>query len=410
MTKKKCFDCIIVGGGAAGMMAAITAARKGFDCLIIEHSKRIGNKILQTGNGKCNFTNLNMSEEMYQNNDKDFVMSVIDKFNVEKVLFFFRGLGVFYKERNGYVYPHSETAASLQEALRLELERLGVEIVCECEIRQLLKKENEFVADTSCGTFKAHRLILATGSKAAPKTGSDGSGYALAKAFGHKIKKPLPALVQLISSSRQCKAMAGVRSTGRIELYADGDFVCSDEGEIQYTDYGVSGIPVFQISRFAVEAVDSKKNVFVRIDMLPDVSHKELEDDYRRRIKTDGSRNIEQFYAGILNKKLVNAAAKYLNIDINKPVCNYSERDFNRLIKQFKAFEMEITDFKGFENGQICQGGVRLADINADTMESKLCEGLFFAGEIVDVDGKCGGYNLQWAWSSGFVAGNSLKL
>ncbi len=404
---KKCYDCIVIGGGAAGMMAAITAAKQGAKAAIIEHTKRLGNKILQTGNGKCNFTNRYMDVSMYQNEDKDAVKNVISRFDVDDVIEFFRGLGVYAKERGGYVYPHSETAASVNDALRLEVENQKITVFTECEILSAKPDTVGFNVKTTAGYMHAEKLILSTGSKASPKSGSDGSGYELAGKFGHKIKKPLPALVQLVSSNPYCKAMAGVRSSGTAALYIDGVFAAEDTGEIQYTDYGISGIPVFQLSRHAVLALDRGKSVSVCINMLNDISPETLYQDIENRLAQNSTKTIEQYFSGIVNKKLVYAAAKTANVDVSKTAAQAGAKGLRKVVDALECFRFDITGFKGFEQAQVCQGGVRLSEVDEHTLESKLCPGLYFAGEILDVDGKCGGYNLQWAWSSGYVAGVS---
>lgn len=410
MNTIKC-DCLVIGGGAAGMMAAITASGNNSKVIIAEHTKRIGSKILQTGNGKCNFTNLLMDENKFQNDDKEFVKKVLSKFGVSDTLAFFKKIGVYYKEKNGYVYPNSETAASLQNALRLEVMHKGVEVLNEFNINKCtLSKDGKcFDITASDMTIKAKTVIIATGSKAAPKTGSDGSGYGLAKQLGHTIVKPLPALVQLISDDRLCKTMAGVRSTGKVTLYINDKEIIHEHGEIQYTDYGISGIPVFQISRYAVKAVDLNKKVYTTIDMLPVYSYEELVSDTKKRMKYESYKTIEEYFSGLLNKKLVAAVAKRAKCDINAKMSNVKFEKVLEIIELMKDFRVDITGFKSFENAQVCQGGVSLDEINPETMESKLHKGLYFAGEVVDVDGKCGGYNLQWAWSSAYLAGNSAK-
>lgn len=411
---KKCYDCIVIGGGASGMMAAISAAGCGADVAIIEHTKRLGSKILQTGNGKCNFTNLYMDETMYQNEDKQIVKNVISQFGVHDVIEFFRGLGVYAKERNGYVYPHSETAASINDALRLEVENLKIAVYAECEVLSVKVSgecnDNQvvgFVVETSSGRLLAKRIVIATGSKAAPKSGSDGSGYELARQLGHKIKKPLPALVQLVSDNPYCKAMAGVRSTGVVKLYVDGVFAADDVGEVQYTDYGISGIPVFQISRHAVLALDRGKKVTVQINMLNDISVETLYSDIDGRLYKNRTKTVEQYFSGIVNKKLIYGAGKTAKVDVTKTVEEVGAKGLRKIVDVLENFIFDITGSKGFEQAQICQGGVRLSEVDEYTLESKMCPGLYFAGELLDVDGKCGGYNLQWAWSSGYVAGKN---
>ena len=226
-------ECVIIGGGAAGMMAAVQLAGYGIDNCIIEHTGKIGSKILQTGNGKCNFTNLNMSSEMYQNKDNRLVMEVIDKFDVQHTLKFFKSIGVYYTQKDGYVYPHSKTAASLQNALRLAIKNAGIKVNMDTVINKIYKKEADgkdvFVLECDGIDFIADTVIIATGSKASPKTGSDGSGYELVRQLGIDIVKPLPALVQLVCGDKAvCKLGAGVRSHGSIELWVDGQCVAND--------------------------------------------------------------------------------------------------------------------------------------------------------------------------------------
>ena len=401
---KKMYDCIVVGGGAAGMMAAITAARNNARVLIIDQSKKLGNKILQTGNGKCNFTNMILDSSKYNNDNIDFVKTALGHFDQNDAVCFFKSIGIFPKEKNGYVYPHSETAASVQEAMISELCFLGVDIVLETTVENIEKKDNIFVVNNK---YISSNVIISAGSKAAPKTGSDGSGYMLAKLMGHDVKKPLPALVQLISDNKFCKMAAGVRSTGSIELHCK-DKVYSEYGEIQYTDYGLSGIPIFQISRFAVKSVDNKEKTYIDIDMVPDYSKHELT-EYAKNCCGNTEKNIVQLFSGILNKKLVLLACNMRNIDPELPVTFDNLKKIQMVISAIKRTTFNITGYKSFDNAQVCQGGVNLNEINPDTMQSIIVPGLFYAGEILDVDGICGGYNLQWAWTSGYLAGNNIK-
>lgn len=440
------YDCVVIGGGAAGMMAAITAAGKGISVLIIEHTSRLGSKLLQTGNGKCNYTNLDMSEYKFQNEDKTFVKEVLNHYDVGDVLSFFEKIGVYHKSKNGYIYPHSETAASLQEALRLEVDRNNIHVLYNFNTEQIdfisqnkemsvnmsfhghdgrdkghkkeqkssdfvIKGTQEIIHDDITEeqkiTIKAATVILATGSMASPKTGSDGSGYDYARMLGHTIKTPLPALVQLISDSNLCKIMAGVRSTGKVDIICDGNVIASDMGEIQYTDYGISGIPVFQVSRYAVEKIYNDGSVTARIDMLPDYDIKNLYEMTKKRLEYDNDKTVEQFFAGLLNRKLVCAVARYCEINNNDKMNSINYMNIEKLLKAFKQFSIHITGYKDYANAQVCQGGINLNEIDAKTMQSKFVPGLYFAGEVTDVDGMCGGYNLQWAWSSGYVAGES---
>lgn len=407
------YDCVVIGGGAAGLMAAINTARAGLKTAVIEHTKRIGNKILSTGNGKCNFTNLNMSEEMYLNSDKRFVKEIIEQFNENDSIDFFESIGVYHKDKNGYVYPHSETAASVQEALCLEIERLGVKVFLETSVKKIKKNDNVFLI--SCNDNEqsvvicSKTIILATGSKAASKTGSDGSGYELAKQMKHTIVPVLPALCQLISSNKNCKMSSGVRSTGEVKLFIDNSRVADDLGEVQYTDYGISGIPVFQISRFAVKGISENKKVTVCIDMVPDMQEYELIKKFNQRLKNESEKNILQFMSGLVNKKLIEMICRDLNISTTKPVHSLPPKSLVQIVKSLKNYKYDIKDYKGFENAQVCQGGINLKEISSKDMQSRIVPGFFIAGEVADVDGKCGGYNLQWAWSSGYVAAKGVK-
>lgn len=408
------FDFVIIGGGAAGMMAAITAAGNGKKTCIIEHTDRVGKKILQTGNGKCNLTNLDIKKEGYLCDDADFVMGVYGHFGTEQTLEFFKKLGVFTKSKNGYVYPNSEQASTVLDALRAEADNLKITLMTDTEVKDIRKNKDIFeidVIDKNSGkksNLSSEKVVIATGSKAAPKTGSDGSGYKLASKLGHDVIKPLPALVQLKSDLSYCKGISGVRSEGKVTLYVDGKVAASDTGEVQYTDYGISGIPVFQISRFAVRAHDSGRKVKVIIDMLPSITEAGLVSMLSGGLVHNGYKTLEQYISGILNRKLACAVIKRAGFNVNDTVShdakNY-KRLFEKIASVIKGFEVPITGFNSFENGQVCSGGIPTKQIDNATMESKLVKGLYFAGEIVDVDGICGGYNLQWAWSSGYLAG-----
>lgn len=405
MQSDNIIDCCVIGAGAAGMMAAITAARNGAGVVLLEHTSKLGTKILQTGNGKCNFTNYHMVADKFSNADKDFVDEVLAKFNYQDTIEFFESIGVYHKERNGYVYPLSETAASLVEALKYELYRLKVQTVTEVNISELAYNDEVWAVMSDKDTYYCSSVIIATGSKAAPKTGSDGSGYRIAERLGHRVIKPLPALVQLVSDCACCKSMAGVRSVGTVKVTADGKEIASDTGEIQYTDYGISGIPVFQVSRYAVKALDEGADVKAVIDMFPGLSHEQLREYIEKQYEIAAHKTIEDFFGGLINKKLVSAAAKTAGVDGFTKVYKTDMDVLTGIACSMKTFVVNITGYKGFDNGQICQGGVDLSEISAKTCQSKICPGVYFAGEILDVDGPCGGYNLQWAWSSGYVAG-----
>ncbi len=415
---------IVIGGGASGMMAAIQAARRGAQVTVTEQMDRVGKKLLSTGNGRCNFTNLNQRPEYYRCSRADFPWQVVERFPVGDTLAFFGELGILPKDRNGYIYPYSDQASSVLDVLRMELEHLGVALRTGCAVREIRKTANgPFSVRTGQGLLEADALILAAGSKAAPATGSDGSGYELARRLGHRILTPLPALVQLRCAETDYKQMAGVRTEAKVTLFErtaqpeagrkaagpDGGWkqLAEDTGELQLTEYGISGIPVFQVSRYASSALYAGKQVKAVVDFLPGQSREETAALIKTRRETMPEKSCEQWMIGLLNKKLSMALLKRAGLSAKTAVCDVPERGWNALLGQLRAFETRVTASNSFEQAQVCCGGVDTAEVDPATMESGIVPGLYLAGEILDVDGICGGYNLQWAWSSGAVAGRA---
>ncbi|NLZ81737.1 MAG: NAD(P)/FAD-dependent oxidoreductase [Clostridiales bacterium] len=397
---------VVIGGGAAGIMAAIIAKQQGGNVTIIEHTNRIGKKILATGNGRCNLTNLDQRAEFYRGTDPGFSQISLEKFGVKETLDFFYKLGLYVKDKNNYIYPYSEQATTVLNILKMELERLEIPVFYETEIKNIYKKENGFQLITTINekTY-CDSLILATGSKAAPSTGSDGSGYKLAIDLGHKLIEPVPALVQLSCSGDYFKNLKGIRTHGKISLYIDNKKIAEDTGELQLTDYGVSGIPVFQISRFASVAIREGKEVRIALDFLPDLDKSnlliKLEDPFFVKEKL-----TEEVIKGFLNHKLSTSLIKEAKLSLHRKINTLTLKEKHTLVSTIKDFNVKVLDSKSFNQAQVCAGGISTDDIIPETMESKLVPNLYFAGEILDVDGACGGYNLQWAWTSGYLAGS----
>lgn len=409
MTREK-RNVVVIGGGASGIMAAIWAARLGSQVTIIEHGNRIGKKILATGNGRCNFTNRVQEKSCYRGENANFSEDVRKQFTEQDTLVFFQKLGMQVKEKNGYYYPFSEQASTVLAVLVMELERLQVQILTDTKIKEIKKENDKFICFLEeKRTLEAEQIILCAGSCASPKTGSDGSGYLLAKQMGHQIIKPLPALVPLFAKEKYhkniWKGMAGVRTESVLRLMIDNCCVYTEKGELQLTEYGISGIPVFQFSRYAVRSLENHKKVQVLIDFLPNLEYEDCQKWIKQQMKVY-QKNIGQTLEGLLNKKLVPAILKCAEIEQTKRTL--SEKEMRKLLSCLKEFETEVTGFKDFEQAQVCSGGVDTRQVNLQTLESKLVKGLYFAGEILDVDGACGGYNLQWAWASGYVAGHRL--
>ena len=398
----------IVGAGASGLAAAIAAARAGAQVTVIEHMDKAGKKILSTGNGRCNLTNRRMEAECFRCGQKDFPMKVIERFGLEETLGFFEGLGILIKDRNGYLYPYSDQASSVRDVLLQEAERRRVQIHLSCHIERIEERPcGGFVLHTDQGHLSEDALILAAGSKAAPSTGSDGSGYELARQLGHSIIKPLPALVQLRCQGNMYRQMAGVRTEAGVRLLVDGELAAEDRGELQLVDYGLSGIPIFQVSRFAGRALDQRRRVTVRVDFMPAWEEREAFVLLKKRASLLGYKPVSDFFTGMLNPKLAQVLIKCSGVNPSLKAGELTGKQLGRILGQLKSYEAIVMSVNPFANAQVCCGGVDTRQVDPRTMQSRIKRGLYFAGEILDVDGICGGYNLQFAWSSGVTAGRS---
>ena len=404
-------NIVIIGGGASGLVAAITAAKKGKQVLLLEKNNICGKKILVTGNGRCNYFNEEQNINHYRSENKEKLEKIITKSNIDKVLNFFTKLGIEPKIRNGYYYPFSNQATSIQNALISELKNLNVEVKNNIEVKKILKEKNLFKIHTDKETFETEKVILATGSKASPKTGSDGIGYTICKEFGHKIIKPLPALVQLRGNEKYFKDWNGIRAEVLIELYEDYEKIAEEIGEIQLTDYGISGICVMNLSGRVARGLNKNKNEKVKINFLNGLNIYKKEQCYdfiNKRNTLLSNRTIVELLEGILNYKLINVLLKKSNISNNKKWNDLSEIEKELLVSNIIELEINILDTNSFDKSQICSGGIALDEINIGTMESNIVNGLYITGELLDVDGDCGGYNLTWAWLSGIIAGENI--
>ena len=407
------YDVIVVGAGASGLIAAIAAAEKGGSVLIIEQKEKAGKKILATGNGKCNFTNMHQTPDCYRSDDSTFAMKVLSNFDNKRTLEFFERLGIVPMNRNGYIYPNSEQAVSIVSVLLMKCEALNIDIVYMEKVIET--SEPDFTvttvkADKGKAVYYGKKLILATGGSATPKLGSDGSGYLLAKDFGHKIVKPLPALVSLKSPDKFCKTVSGVRTRAKASIYVDKELLIEEEGEIIFTDYGISGIPIMQISRYASRALDEGKSVYLILDLLLNYTLDELIGLLINRCNNNPDKTTEQMLVGMLNQKLNYIIIKEAKLNHESPCHILSKSDIIKLAKVIKSLKVRINETNTFDFAQVTSGGVKTSEIDSNTLESKLKKGLYLTGELIDVDGTCGGYNLQWAWSTGYIAGKSTRI
>ena len=402
-------NVMIIGGGAAGIIAAISAARQGASVTIIEQKERVGKKILSTGNGRCNLTNEKMSASCFRGDDAKFIETVLEQFGYDQTIDFFEKLGLYLKNKAEYIYPYSEQATSVLDVLCMELKYRNVSVVTNTTVRRIEKKDT-FYVETSAGTFTGDVVVLATGGKAASVLGSDGSGYVLAKKLGHSISQVVPALVALQSKDKFFQKLSGIRTQAKVTLFVDGICVADDTGELQMTNYGISGIPVFQVSRYAAKAFANGQKVTAEIDFLPAMTEEQFMKNTAKWFSYNPYKTAEQFCTGILNKKFVGILLRCAGIKESALVSELKEDALLRLTEKCKHFRTEIQGTNSFEQAQVCAGGIKTSEVNPLTMESKKVPGLYLTGELLDVDGICGGYNLQWAWSTGYIAGiNAAK-
>lgn len=398
---------LVVGGGASGMMAAITAAKNGAKVTLLEKNDRVGKKILATGNGKCNFSNMNMELENYYTDSPQRLAAFLDLFNVNDSISFFEDAGMYIKERDGYLYPFCEQAAVVLDVLRKEMERLSVHIVTQANVTAIHFDDKKVYAETSAGRFCGDAMILSCGSVAGTKDKS--AGFDLAKMTGHKISRLYPALVQVRCKENIFKSIAGVRSRCAISLYEKKHLIATECGELQLTDYGISGIPVFQISRVIAKGLDEGKELSVHIDFWPQYTMDEWRELSKKRIRKHMGQSMDDFLIGLVHKKICQMFAKENDLKLQDIISKTNEKQILKMCMQMKDFVVTPTATNPFENAQVCAGGVLLNEVK-DNLESKYCDRLFFSGEMLDIDGKCGGYNLQWAWTSGYIAGlNAAK-
>lgn len=411
MRNKKCV--IVVGGGAAGMTAAISAKRLGADVTLLERNPRVGKKILATGNGRCNFTNIYADITCYSGNNPKFAYSALANFTAEDTINFFEKLGIAHKvEELGKVFPMSDQASSLLDVFLYELEELGVNIVCDAAVEEITKIKEKFIIRLKNGEeYEGDRVILAAGGKAMPSSGSDGNGYNLASKLGHTVSDVFPALVQMMLEGPFFKRINGIKFVGTAEVIHNNKSLAKDSGDILFTNYGVSGPPILQISRKAGELLNEGKEAYLKVTVMDMMSKEELKKLISKRFQTGAKKPVDFSLVGLINKRLIPVLLLEAGInDLKCPVAKLSAQEQERIIDILTDWRFKIRGTKGWQSAQVTAGGIDTGEINKNTMESKLVKGLFFAGEIIDIDGKCGGFNLQWAWSSGFIAGQNAAL
>ncbi len=432
------FDIAVIGGGASGLMAALSAAMylksngQTARIAILEACDKVGKKLLATGNGRCNFTNRNIdastddkvrdltlkrfhSVENIKGQPGELAVSVISQFGYRDTISFFESLGlVTVSDDAGRLYPYSQLSSSVLDLLRLELEAHRVHELCYYPIDKLEYKDGMWLMHSGDMLTCAKKVILATGGMASPSWNNGTSGYALLKKLGLKMTATYPALTQIKCDSKSMAALKGIRHASKVAIIADGRIVKTERGELQFSDSALSGICIFELSRLVSEfftcgTVDGKKvsSIEVSVDLMPSLSVSQLERELLRRISAHGSMPIEKLFTGILHKNLGQAVIKSVyEGSLNRPCEALDEKIAEKLAYSAKNLRFKPSKVSPWQSAQVTAGGLSASELDPVSLETRL-KGLFVSGELIDIDGDCGGYNLQWAWSSGYIAGNS---
>ncbi len=399
-------DIAIIGGGASGLAAAIAAKRKNsaLRVILLEGLDRVGKKLITTGNGRCNITNKNLDLSRYHGDDKLFCGFALQKFDCNEIKSFFESIGVDFISEGDKIYPASLQASSVVDALRFECDRLGVETLLNCKIKEL-KTGKEFVLISDNDHIVSKAVIVATGLfSGGEKIGSDGSMFRVLKNMGLSSVKATPSLVQLKTETDFVKQLKGIKVDAKATLLRDGKAFCSYTDEVLFCDYGLSGPAILQISR---QSARDDKKYEVSLDLYPDTDTTSLTASLKKRVALLCHRTLEDFFVGALNKRLGQVVLKYCGFKLADTVSTLSEKDIEQLAKSLKDFRFKVTSNTGFLNSQVTAGGLSTKEFDPKTMMCKKITGLFATGEILDIDGDCGGFNLAWAWGSGIIAGES---
>ncbi len=396
---------IIIGGGPAGLTAAIASLRKGAKITLLEHQEKSGKKLLVTGRGRCNLSNHALNPKMYFGKDPNFVRDGLNLFGLKQTLDFLESIGIkTFKDLSGKYFPYSEQSSAVLECLRMEIHALGGIEKNQCNIRSIEKKDSEFnIILKTDKVLQSDALIIATGGKSFPELGSDGSGYTLAETLGHTLIPPQPALVQICSPDPSLKALQGYKLIGKASLNDGKKIFGSHNGEILFTNYGFSGIPILQLSRQVPSILKRKRSLVLTLDLLPRLELEQIEKEILFRQNHFPKRNLETSLIGFLHKRLIPVLIRKSGLS----EISTGKENAHTLARQLKSWSFPVTGTLGWENAQVTSGGIHTREVNPITMESKITPNLHFAGEILDVDGLSGGYNLQWAWTSGYLAGSA---
>lgn len=386
---------IVVGGGASGLMAAIQAARCGARVTVLERENKPGRKLLRTGNGRCNLTNTGSTAGVYHGEERAFAAKVLENWTVAETLAFFESIGVHTTSRGGWIYPYSDQAESVLQDLLMTAEECGVRIKTREEVRRVRKVMGRFQVETATWTYEADAVILACGTRAGIAGQEDAEEPAgIAARMGHTVIRQLPALVPLNVEDAGRLGWAGVRVNGSVRIISGRELIEEESGQLQLTEYGISGIPVFIVSSEAVRLLDSHAPVHAELDFFPDGTERELAELLHERHANHLLRPLKKLLVGLFPEKLI-------------PALTAGSPDLISLAERAKHFRVRVTGHQGAKAAQVMSGGVSTDEVDPATCMSRLVENLYLTGEMLDIDGACGGWNLQFAWSTGALAGRS---
>lgn len=401
---------IVIGGGASGLTASIYASKNN-DVLLIEKNNNLGKKILVTGSGKCNYFNSDFTTKHFSSENIELLDQIINNENINKINSFFESLGLVSRIKDGYYYPYSNQAISIQNSLLTTIKNRNIKVLTNTIVIDIKCENNIYIVETNNGEYEADNIILATGSRAFYDDMDADIGYKILKKFNHHIVKPLPGLVGLKGNESYFKEWNGIRADVKVSLFEQNNLIKEEVGEIQLTNYGVNGICILQLSNYAVRLLDNKKKIHLSINFLDFLNIKDKDsfiNYFNKRNSSLNNRTISELFDTILNYKLSNLILKLSKIDLNRSYNSLSSLELNTLINNMISFRLDIIGANSYKEAQTVIGGVDISLINLKTMESKIQKGLYVCGELLDINGECGGYNLGLAWITGIISGEKV--
>lgn len=402
----KIFEVAIIGAGPAGIMATITAGKEGKSVLLLEKNEDIGRKILATGNGRCNLTNKNITIDRYHGSNKDFIQKVLSSFDQNKTIDFFENQGVLLKEEDrGRIFPRTNQAVTIVEALRHALDKENITVKTGEEVKDITK-DLDWKIKTNLNTFVAKKLILTTGGKAAHFLGSTGDGLFWARRLGHSIEPAFASLAPIETVESWPKEAQGIKADVRATGLHGGEVLAQVEREIIFTHYGVSGPGAMHLAGHLAPFAENG-DAKIEIDFYPESAENELDAILAKILEANAKKTVKNALLGILPAGLLPIILKNAGVNENQKAAELSKEKRKRIIKELKQTSLKVKKIRPLKEAQVTKGGVSLSDVNPKTLKSLITPGLYFAGEILDVNADSGGFNLQWAWSSGFLAGKT---